>query len=278
MKVKIRYYIKRIIYNFPLIKKILNKLKFQQNFLGWGMSTSHYPPWNSSSFPDDTSCEFNSINNKIVKAVLTRKIQLLQFVEFNTLEILNELMWRHFIVVWSVRYVIAKAQSGIQINLVECGVCDGLTLRFALEMMKLSEKEFKAFAYDAWGPMKESLLLDSEKSYVGQYGQIAIENAKKNLSDFSGKVVFNQGYIPHSLLISENPDICHWLHIDLNSARPTLEALQFFYDKIPEGGVILFDDYGWEGYRESKQVIDQYLKTKPGQVLALPTGQAIYFK
>ncbi|MCK4829150.1 class I SAM-dependent methyltransferase, partial [bacterium] len=204
---------------------------------------------------------------------------LLQFVEYNTEEILCELLWRHFIVFWSVRHALNHISSAKdEINLVECGVCDGLTLRFALESLVSIQENYKAFAYDAWAGMRDDLLRDKEKEYTGNYANISLQNTKNNLKTFVDKIVFIKGYIPESFDLFENPESLIWLHIDLNSSKPTTDALALFYERIPFGGVILFDDYGWHGYTESKQAIDKFLVEKGGSLLPLPTGQAIYFK
>lgn len=58
---------------------------------------------------------------------------------------------------------------------------------------------------------------------------------------------------------------------------PTKAVLEFFFPKLIKGGIILFDDYGWEGYEDTKQIIDEFFSKKSRIVLKLPTGQAIYF-
>jgi len=56
-----------------------------------------------------------------------------------------------------------------------------------------------------------------------------------------------------------------------------LDALEFFHPRLEKGGVILFDDYGQEKYKDTKNVIDEFIYDKSGMLLKLPTGQAIYF-
>ena len=185
-------------------------------------------------------------------------------------------MWRHYIVFWSARYA-AKATNCSVKNLVECGVCDGLTVYFAMNALK-GMYEFKSFLYDTWKGMKSEYLLESEKWHVGSYSYLTIENTRSNLAAFKGETVFIKGYIPESFEASDNPTEIAWLHIDLNSSLPTTDALQFFFEKMPPGGVILFDDYAWDGYYDTKLAVDEFFSGKPGALLPLPTGQAIYFK
>jgi len=59
---------------------------------------------------------------------------------------------------------------------------------------------------------------------------------------------------------------------------PTKSALEFFYEIMHPGGIILFDDYAWHGQADTKVVVDEFFSGKSGILLPLPTGQAIYFK
>ena len=89
-------------------------------------------------------------------------------------------------------------------------------------------------------------------------------------------MIFNEGFIPGSFATATNPEKIMWLHIDLNSSQPTLAALEFFFDRLQKGGVVLFDDYA--GYPDTKRITDTFFKDKPGILLPLPTGQAVFFK
>ena len=76
----------------------------------------------------------------------------------------------------------------------------------------------------------------------------------------------------------ESPISIMYLHIDLNSSGPTLDALEFFFPKLVPGGIIIFDDYAHSGYEDTKIVVDEFFKYKSGLLQKLPTGQAIYYK
>jgi len=278
-KNRLKFAIKKLIYKTAFAKNLFMKLKFDPVFSGWGMSTSHYPPWDSNSFPTNDCADFVKISDRIASEVRSGKMKLMQFVDYNTQEILSELMWRHFIIFWSVRHIAKNSKAEKRaVTLAECGVCDGLTLRFAIESADLAGLDYKAFGYDAWSGMREDLLSEGEKKYTGNYSNIVLRNTMCNLDKYKDDIVFIKGYIPESFSLQKNPVAVDWLHIDLNSSKSTKSALEFFYEKIRPGGVIIFDDYGWHGYTESKRVIDEFFSGKYGNLLPLPTGQALYFK
>ena len=128
------------------------------------------------------------------------------------------------------------------------------------------------------GAMRENELLETEMDHVGNYSELDLNTTKKNLKEFEDNLIYHVGYIPESLVSEETSKSIVYIHIDLNSAKPTLAVLEFFFPKLVNGGVILFDDYGQEEYKETKNVIDKFFSEKPGLLLKLPTSQAIYFR
>jgi len=248
-------------------KNFFNKPKFS----GWGMTSIHEPPW----LKDDEGKKFLEIHNYIKNNfAFNKKIQ------GTTKDIMDDLLWRHWIVSYAVKHATKFAKTE-NYNLVECGVEWGYTAFFALKTLANNDKKINSFSmhlYDAWQDMREEELLKSEYWHVNLYKNLDIESTKKNLIEFKENLIFHQGYIPDSLTKKPDPpDAIFYLHIDLNSAKPTESALEFFYPRLVVGGVILFDDYGWDAYEDTKNTIENFFKDKPGLLMKIPTGQAIYF-
>jgi len=272
--------LRKIVYDIPGAKKMCRRVNSffdrDPDFTGWGMTTYTFPPWHEGGGGEITK-SFMKTNQQIVNEVMAGKFKLSQFEkEGNEKDVLDSLMWRHYIVYWTAWHA-SKSTKSIAKNLVECGVCDGLSSSFA--MHAVSEKhEFKSFLYDAWEGIKSEYLLESEKASAGCYSYLCVENTKNNLSKFSENIIFNKGFIPDSFEKSNNPTDIVWLHIDLNASLPTKSALEFFYERIHPGGIVLFDDYAWHGQLDTKVVVDEFFSDKSGGLLPMPTGQAIYFK
>jgi len=250
-------------------------------FQGWGLTTITRTPWQNGGGHEITK-NFSRIDEKLKSLVKDKQFILSQFPQMfpgvDQIEFLNELNWRHYIVYWSSTYATKNTKS-IQKNLAECGVCDGLTIFYAINAVKDLNKSYSAYLYDAWDAMREDLLTDSEKDSAGEYSYLDMQATQKNLSMFDDKsLFFNKGYIPQSFDISENPETIVWLHIDLNAALPTIHAMDFFWEKLENGGVILFDDYALPGYQDTQVAIEKWLESKSGTLLHLPTGQAMIMK
>jgi hypothetical protein len=254
-------------------RKALNK-PTDVGFEGWGMTTEITdPPWVVIAENDTEYGPFLAIQAQIES--------LLQSGDFiwesnRSITFSRSLMWRHYFVCWSAQYALNNDDVA---DFVECGVGDGFTSFFALKTIELnSSKNVKAYLYDAWGPMRKEGVIPGESAMPGKYAHLDLKRAQNNLSSCNVSKAFNPGYIPDSFLDAENPETVSWIHIDLNALNPTLEALEFFYEKLIRGGVILFDDYGGSNYRQTKIGIDDFCSDKYGRLLALPTGQAMFFK
>lgn len=257
----------------PIIRKIRDKISpIKPGFSGWGMSCVHLPPWINHF---DSKVFLNSANDikkfkfNLIKSTGTDKHNI------------DDGLWRHWIVSYATKYALKFAKNS-EINFVECGVGEGVSAFFSLREIvndKKISKIFKMHLYDAWAPMREKELLKTEISSVGKYSELTIEMTKKNLKEFDKNIIYHEGYIPESFEREENnPESINYIHIDLNSAKPTLDALKFFYPRIHERGIILFDDYGAINYLDTRKMIDEFFMDKQGIMMELPTGQAIYYK
>ncbi len=69
-----------------------------------------------------------------------------------------------------------------------------------------------------------------------------------------------------------------FLHIDVDLYQPTFASLEFFYERMVVGGIILMDDYGFKTCPGARKAADDFFSNKPEQVIMLPTGQAFTVK
>ena len=265
---KIKNYVRL---KFPRLYKIRLELKKDETFSGWGMNTyGTCPPWNNQNILENKI--FNSTHEELLNQLKENKFYLTQFYyeDADYKKILDELKWRHYIVFNSVLHALNFSEEE-EVNIVECGVCDGLTINYAMKACEFKKKFFLSYLYDAWAELKSS-----EENLRFKYAYLDIETTKYNLKYFSKNIIYNKGFIPDVFINAKNPKKINWLHIDLNSNNATLKTLEFFYEKIVHNGIILFDDYG--GFDETRKIIDNFFINKKGHFVSLPTGQGIFYK
>ena len=265
---KIKNYVRL---KFPRLYKIRLELKKDETFSGWGMNTyGTCPPWNNQNILENKI--FNSTHEELLNQLKENKFYLTQFYyeDADYKKILDELKWRHYIVFNSVLHALNFSEEE-EVNIVECGVCDGLTINYAMKACEFKKKSFLSYLYDAWAELKSP-----EEDLRFKYAYLDIETTKYNLKYFSKNTIYNKGFIPDVFINAKNPKKINWLHIDLNSNNATLKTLEFFYKKVVHNGIILFDDYG--GFDETRKIIDNFFINKKGHFVSLPTGQGIFYK
>tara|TARA_B100001057_G_scaffold211024_1_gene211529 strand:- start:3724 stop:4593 length:870 start_codon:yes stop_codon:yes gene_type:complete len=267
---KINFFIKnnlnKIFKNYYQFKRFNKKKK---TFQGWGLiTTDTIPPWKNKNNMENIF--FDKINQNLKDLINDKDFRLTQFEyeDANYQKILDELSWRHYIVFNSV-LLASKNASQNQMSLAECGVCDGLAIYFAIKACELSNVDKKIYLYDAWEDLGDDKLRF-------KYDYLNIDITKKNLENFNKYLIFNKGLIPNVFQKAENPTKINWLHIDLNSSEATRSSLEFFFDKLMPGGVMLFDDYG--GFDDTRRIVDKFFKNKKGHFTNYPSGQGIFIK
>ena len=252
-------------------------------FVGWGMTSVHALPWDVKNSTDLTGLQFLKVDLDFLNRINLGEIYLGfgDNKEVNFLNLLNEHRWRNYIVYWSAKLATRNTKSPRSCNFVEAGVWYGMSTTYAISALENEidrDSNYKIYLYDAWDSMKSEYLTTKESGAVGNYSYLSLDRTKANLKEFKEHCEFVKGYIPEIFSQNPGPSELSWLHIDLNSSMPTQKTLEEFVPKLLSGGVVVFDDYGWGGFDETKKVADEFFSEKDGILMPLPTGQAIFFK
>jgi len=86
-----------------------------------------------------------------------------------------------------------------------------------------------------------------------------------------------EGWIPACFKGYEDKKFV-FAHIDVDLYQATMDSLEFIYERLVSGGVILFDDYGFVMCAGARKAIDEFMAGKPEPVILIPTGQAFLIK
>ncbi len=180
--------------------------------------------------------------------------------------------WRAYIVCWVAEHV--RALEG---EFVECGVNTGMLARMIIDYINFPSTGKQFYLLDTYEGMAAEYSSQDEmqrSKHMG-YGRDIYEQVKETFASFNVRVI--KGVVPDTLQQITAEKIC-FLSIDMNSAIPERKALEYFWDKLVSGGVVVLDDYGFPGHEEQKRNHDEFAKSLGVQVLALPTGQGLIFK
>ena len=186
----------------------------------------------------------------------------------------SDIRWRVHIVCW-----LAEKAAKLPGHFVECGVGSGIFPTAITETLSLKNKGKDYYLIDTFHGLDEQYSSSEEMMIDGYIGYKSWENMyEKTLRKFPDQnIKIIKGSIPEILPKITIEKICY-LSIDLNSALPEKEALEYFWDKIVDGGIIVLDDYGHQTHIQQKEIHDAFAKGKNTKILCLPTGQGVIIK
>ncbi len=158
------------------------------------------------------------------------------------------------------------AQRGVPGDFVECGVYNGGTA--AAVACALRDTKRGILLYDSFAGMPETGELDGPdaKAFVGQcVGDEAEVHRAMRLARFpTERYVIRKGWFQDTFVAEPLPEAVAMLHIDADWYDSVLLTLETFYDLVPDGGLIVLDDFGhWEGCREAFYDFAAQRKIKP---------------
>ncbi len=158
-------------------------------------------------------------------------------------------------------------------DVAECGVYRGGTAYIIAERLKGGDR--KLCLFDTFEGMPET---DATKDVhkKGDFGDTSLAGVKAYLAPFDG-IEYFPGLIPDTLAAVSERAFC-FVHVDLDIYDAILAASEFFYARVPSGGVILYDDYGAGDCPGARKAVDEFYAGKPEVPFVLHTGQCIVLK
>jgi O-methyltransferase len=185
-----------------------------------------------------------------------------------------DIRWR----MWILTSVACQVR-GLPGNVAEFGVYRAGCARMILETVGLSAGR-RYHLFDTFAGIPDSGLTERERGegYAGRLTDTSVELVEQRLSPWRDDLVFHAGDVFETIPEAETGELA-LVHMDLNASAPTRLALEYSYPRLVPGGTIVFDDYGWNPVSyEQRDVIDEFCRQLPENVIALPSGQALLVK
>lgn len=181
-------------------------------------------------------------------------------------EVEKSALWRYNVLCWA-----ARRAMPIEGDMVECACYKGVSARIVADYVGLNDSGKKFYLYDLFEHEDGMAHHD-----MPEHGADLYKKVKARFKDCPNAIV-TKGAVP-DILNEVAPEKIGFLHLDLNNLEAELAALEFFWDRITPGASIVFDDYGWLGYRRQQVAECAWLEERGYRPLELPTGQGLLIK
>jgi len=159
-------------------------------------------------------------------------------------------------------------------NLAEAGVYKGGTALINSRAIQGSGK--KLFLFDSFQGLPiatpEHDNFYKEGDFAASYDACA-----KLLEKYKDFIQFRVGWIPETFIGLEHERFAY-VHVDVDLYQSSMDCLNFFYPRLVDGGVMIFDDYGFPACKGEKDAVDQFFSDKKEKPISLPTGQSLIIR
>jgi len=137
-------------------------------------------------------------------------------------------------------------------DIAECGCAKGLSAFCISALFKLADPQFTGAGFhifDSFLGLSEAAPQDygtsSNPNMVQGKFAFSLEKVRRALSGFPG-ISFYPGWIPTRFAELSDRKF-RMLNLDVDLYQPTRDAVLFFYPRLVPGGIIVCDDYNWDG-------------------------------
>ena len=168
-------------------------------------------------------------------------------------------------------WLLAKYAATKKGEMAEIGVYKGGTARIIAK----SCPEKKVHLFDTFAGMPE-VKSGIDCHNKGDFSDTSLELVTNFLADCSN-VIFHPGFFPGTAVNLEDQEFC-FVYIDADIYSSTRNCLNFFYNKLTPGGVIVFDDYKWKACPGVKMAIDEFFSDKPERPIETEVYQCAVIK
>lgn len=171
-------------------------------------------------------------------------------------------------------------------DVAECGVWKGHSAHMLATILKSRGFSGKFQIFDSFEGLSELTHNDLNERFTMNDEQANAQKdiltcsediVRANLAEFDFMQYF-PGWIP-----SRFPDVSDstyiLVHIDVDLYQPYRDAIEFFFPRLVDGGILAFDDYGLTQFPGAKTAIDEAVAAlAPSHFYKIPTGGAFLIK
>jgi hypothetical protein len=152
----------------------------------------------------------------------------------------------------------------------ECGVFKGASSWLICTANHSSSIERTHHLFDSFEGVSEPSELDGSHWRKGDLAA-GEDVVSKNLSPFLSQIEFHKGWIPERFVDVKDMKFS-FVHVDVDLYEPTRDSIEFFYDRISPGGILLCDDYAFNSCPGATKAVDTFLDNKPEKMIRLDAG------
>ncbi|MEO9004176.1 MAG: TylF/MycF/NovP-related O-methyltransferase [Ginsengibacter sp.] len=188
----------------------------------------------------------------------------------------SKIHWRVHVILW-----VAYQCASVEGDFVECGTNKGGFSKAIVDYVDFASTNKNFYLLDTFEGLVDDLLTENEKKvgkkehFQGVYSD-CYDEVKVTFAAFPFVKII-KGIVPYTLIQVPCTKVA-FLSIDMNSVKPEIDALNYFWDKMSKGGMIVLDDYAYVTCGLQYEAHNNWANERGIKILTLPTGQGLIIK
>jgi hypothetical protein len=185
---------------------------------------------------------------------------------------------------WIVHVALWAATQAARLpgDFVECGVDTGMLSLAICDWLDFNSRDKDFWLFDTFNGIPNEQMSDAERDGIGgwhnreRYTE-CFAQASANFAPWP-RCRLIRGAVPQTLAAFPENRRVAYLSIDMNIVVPEIAAIEFFWERLVPGAVVLLDDYGWSTHTAQKEAFDVFARARGAMILTVPTGQGIIIR
>jgi hypothetical protein len=189
----------------------------------------------------------------------------------------DDASWIVHIAIWA-----AAQAAWLDGDFVECGVNTGLLSVAICDFLDFNRLDKDFWLFDTFAGIPEEQMSAEERAGIGGWHnrnsyEECYAAARDNFAEWP-RCRLVRGRVPETLAQFPAGRRVAYLSIDMNIVLPEIAAIEFFWDRLVPGALVLLDDYAWATHRAQKAAFDAFAAARDRLILTLPTGQGLLIR
>lgn len=185
---------------------------------------------------------------------------------------------------WIIHVALWAASQAARLDgdFVECGVDTGMMSLAICDWLDFNRQDRDFWLFDTFDGIPDSQMSDAERTGIAAWHnreayEECFAQAQANFAPWP-RAHLIRGMVPDTLAAFPADRRVAYLSIDMNIVLPEIAAIEFFWDRMTPGGIVLLDDYGWSTHTAQKAAFDDFAARHGVSILSVPTGQGILIR
>lgn len=179
------------------------------------------------------------------------------------------------------KYTLAQLMKLVRLvdgDTAECGVFMGASSYLIMKFNADSPFSKTHFVLDSFEGLSDPDVSDGSHWQQGDLS-VTEQSFIKNMRNFRPNEHYEilKGWIPHRFSDIEDRKFS-FVHIDVDLHQPTKDSIEFFYQRMEPGAILLCDDYGFDTCPGATKAVNDFMVDKPEEIIGLADGGAFFIK